>query len=61
MNKAVENKPSDKLELIVPTDAQKKAQRNRSIGLALALVAFVVVVYVGTVVKMGANLFHRPM
>lgn len=51
----------EKLELIVPTEQQKKAQRNRSWGLAIALVLFVVLVYVGTMAKLGANVLVRPM
>ncbi|RAK34290.1 hypothetical protein C7374_101624 [Falsochrobactrum ovis] len=54
--------PDDKeLELLVPTAAQKKAQRNRSVGLAIALILFVVVVYIGTWAKLGSNIFIRPM
>lgn len=49
------------LELIVPTEPQKKAQRNRSRGLAIALALFVLLVYVGTLAKMGANVFVRPL
>ena len=66
MESDVIDKPAQKpveqdLELIVPTAAQKKAQRNRSIGLAIALLLFVVLVYIGTVAKLGANMFMRPM
>lgn len=49
------------LETLVPTAAQKKAQRNRSVGLAIALVLFVVVVYIGTWAKLGSTIFIRPM
>lgn len=52
-----DNKP----ELVEPTDAQKKAQRRRSVAIGLALAAFVIVVYVGSWAKMGATLFNRPM
>ncbi|MGU3399463.1 hypothetical protein ACLBWS_06925 [Brucellaceae bacterium D45D] len=51
----------DKLELVVPTERQKKAQRDRSLGLAIALVLFVVLVYVGTLAKLGANILARPL
>jgi len=66
LESVVIDKPAQKpveqdLELIVPTAAQKKAQRNRSIGLAIALLLFVVLVYIGTVAKLGANMFMRPM
>ena len=49
------------LELITPTEKQKKAQRNRSIALGLALVAFVIIVYVATWVKLGPGALVRPM
>ena len=59
--KTGQNMPTEKLELIVPTPSQKKAQRNRSIGLAIALLLFVVLVYIGTVAKLGANIFARSI
>lgn len=43
------------------TDKQKKARRARNIALALALGAFVVILYVGTWVKLGANILNRPL
>ncbi len=61
MDKPIEKPMDDKLELVVPTERQKKAQRDRSLGLALALVAFVVLVYVGTLAKLGANILARPL
>ncbi|MBN9046674.1 MAG: hypothetical protein J0H18_13565 [Rhizobiales bacterium] len=45
----------EKLELVTPTERQRKAQRNRSWGLAIALILFVVLVYLGTMAKLGAN------
>ena len=48
-----------KLETIKPTDAQKKAQRSRSVAIALALGAFVVMVYVVSIAKLGASIFER--
>lgn len=50
-----------KLELIEPTQAQLKSRRSRNIALAIALVAFVVLVYVGSIVKLGPALFNRPL
>lgn len=61
MDKAVQNPVENKLELIVPTEQQKRAQRNRSWGLAIALVLFVLLVYVGTIAKLGANILVRPL
>ncbi len=52
---------SDKLETVELTDKQKKARRARNIAIALALTAFVVVVYVGTWAKLGANILNRPL
>lgn len=46
---------------VTMTDEQKKAQRSRSIALGLALAAFVVIVYIATWYKLGAQLFERPM
>jgi hypothetical protein len=48
-------------ETIEPTEAQKKAQRRRSIAIGVVLAAFVVIVYVGSWAKMGAALFDRQM
>ena len=61
MDKAVQNPVENKLELIVPTEQQKRAQRNRSWGLAIALALFVLLVYVGTIAKLGANILVRPL
>jgi hypothetical protein len=53
------NKPEQaRVEL---TPEQKRAQRARNIALALVLVAFVVIVYVGTWAKLGANILNRPL
>ena len=43
------------------TEAQKKARRSRNIALALALAAFVIILYVGTWAKFGANILARPL
>lgn len=48
-------------EFIKPTEAQLKARRKRSVAIALALVAFVIVVYVGSLAKLGPALFDRIM
>jgi hypothetical protein len=48
-------------ERITLTDKQKKAQRNRSAALGFALAAFVVIVYVATWAKLGANIVQRAM
>lgn len=61
MDKIVEKSGSEKLELVVPTEKQKRAQRNRSWGLAIALALFVLLVYIGTIAKLGANILVRPI
>ena len=42
-------------ERITLDETQMKARRQRSIALALALVAFVVIFYVGTMVKLATQ------
>jgi len=46
---------------IVLTDEQKRSRRARSIAIALALGAFVVVIFLVTLVKLGSNVLTRPM
>lgn len=43
------------------TEKQSKARRSRSIAIALALVAFVAVMYVLTIAKMGPGVLNRPL
>ena len=61
MDKTAQKPVDNELELIVPTEQQKHAQRNRSWGLAIALTLFVLLVYVGTIAKLGANILARPL
>ncbi len=42
------------------TEAAARARKGRNIAIALGLVAFVVLVYVVTVVRMGASVANRP-
>ncbi|MBL8577441.1 MAG: hypothetical protein JNK47_09465 [Mesorhizobium sp.] len=49
------------LETVKPTEAQQKARRSRNLAIALALGAFVVLVYVTSLVKLGSSVFIRPM
>jgi hypothetical protein len=51
-------KPEDGIRL---TEQQLRAQRSRSIAIALALGAFVVIIFVVTLVKLGGNVLTRPM
>lgn len=43
-----------------PTSEEFKARRGRNIALALGLVLFVVLVFVVTIVRLGANVAERP-
>jgi hypothetical protein len=43
------------------TPEEKKKQRQRNLALALILAAFVALVYVVTVVKLGSNVLNRPL
>ncbi|HEU4660116.1 MAG TPA: CoxF protein [Pseudolabrys sp.] len=54
----MDEKPED--EGIVLTEAQKRAQRSRSIAIALALGALVILFYIVTLVK-GPIVLMRPM
>jgi hypothetical protein len=44
----------EKLELVTLTEQQRKARRNRSIAIGLALAALVVIFYVATLAKSGS-------
>jgi hypothetical protein len=52
------NEENDRVQL---TEAQQKARRARSIGIALALAALVVMFYLVTVVKFGPAILARPL
>jgi len=43
------------------TPEEKKKQKQRNWALAAVLAAFVVLVYVVTVVKLGGNVMNRPL
>lgn len=49
------------IETVKPTEAQQKARRSRNVAIALALAAFVVLVYVISVVKLGSAVLSRSM
>jgi hypothetical protein len=42
-------------------EKRRKAQRARNIAIALSLAAFVVILYVATWAKLGANVLNRPL
>lgn len=59
-----EKHQDDKVEVadgIVLTAEQKRRRRARSIAIALALVALVLLLYAVTVVKIGPEIFRRPL
>ena len=51
----------DKVEGIRLTEQQLRARRARSIAIALALGAFVVMIFLVTLVRLGSNVLTRPM
>jgi predicted nucleic acid-binding Zn ribbon protein len=46
---------------IVLTAEQKRRQRARSIAIALMLAALVVMFYLVTILRLGGNVFNRPI
>lgn len=46
---------------IKPTQQQLKARRNRSIALAIALAIFAILLYLGSIMKLGPAIFDRAM
>jgi hypothetical protein len=42
-------------------ETRRKARRARNIAIALSLAAFVVILYVATWAKLGANVLNRPL
>lgn len=42
-------------------DADSKARRGRNIALALGLILFVALIFVVTIVRLGANVANRPL
>ena len=43
------------------SEADQKARRGRNIALALGLVLFVILIFVVTLVRLGANVAQRPL
>lgn len=42
-------------------EERRRRQRNRSIAIALALALMAVLFYVATMVRLGGNVFNRPL
>lgn len=42
------------------SEAERKARNGRNIALALGLVAFVILVFIVTIVRLGGNVADRP-
>lgn len=53
--------PAREIETVTQTAAQKKAQRARSIAIALSLAALVVIFYLVTLAKFGPAILDRAM
>ncbi|WP_162916371.1 hypothetical protein [Cohaesibacter haloalkalitolerans] len=49
------------IERVTLTDTQKKRQRRRSMAIAFALGALVLIFYAITIVKMGPGVMNRPL
>ena len=47
------------IETVKPTEAQLKARRSRSLAIALALGAFVIIVYATSLVRLGSAIAER--
>ena len=50
---------NDKGVVLTPKQAEARSQRN--IAIALSLVAFVVLIFVVTIVRLGGNVLDRPL
>ncbi len=63
MNRAADGQGPDNSfkNRIKLTEQQLRARRARSIAIALALGAFVVVIFLVTLVRLGSNIAPRPM
>lgn len=48
-------------ETVEVSEKQRKAQRSRNIAIAVILAIFVVLLYVVTWTKLGANIMQRPL
>jgi hypothetical protein len=44
---------------LIENDAAARARKGRNIALGLGLVAFVILIFVVTVVRIGGNVAHR--
>ena len=42
-------------------DAEDRARRGRNVALALGLILFVILIFVVTLVRLGANVLDRPL
>jgi predicted nucleic acid-binding Zn ribbon protein len=46
---------------VILTDEEKRRRRTRSIAIAFALVGLVVMFYLVTILRLGGNVFNRPI
>lgn len=52
---------AEKTDEIGIEEKRRKAQRARSIAIGICLAAFVIILYVATWAKLGANVMVRPL
>ena len=46
---------------IVLTPEQRRSRRNRNVAIGLAIGLFVILIFVVTLAKLGANVLDRPL
>lgn len=46
---------------IVLTPEQQRSRRNRNIAIGLAIGLFVILIFIVTLAKLGANILNRPL
>jgi hypothetical protein len=51
----------DHLDGIVLTPQQVRSRRNRNVAIGLAIGLFVILIFVVTLAKLGANILNRPI
>lgn len=52
--------PSEPIEMVTVTDAEKSARRRRNIAIAICLFGMVAMFYVATIAKFGPGIIDRP-
>ena len=60
MNYGEEAKNGDVAQFVAPSAAESAARKRRNVALALALLGFVALVFVITLVRLQGNVLNRP-